>query len=97
MSNESRELEQLCAAGVVLVRPSMAALGEMAIAASAAAHPDPPTRLAVARITGAVAGLGPRLSASAVPAGCQVADERRTGADHACIAPANGIRTEIRR
>jgi hypothetical protein len=71
--DESRELSQLCANGLVVVRPSAEALQEMADAASAAAPSDAPTRLALAKIAAAVPGLGPQAEASPVPSSCQVA------------------------
>jgi TRAP-type C4-dicarboxylate transport system substrate-binding protein len=71
--DESRELSQLCASGLVVVRPAADALHQMADAAAAAAPSDAPTRLALANIAAAVPGLGPQADASAVPSACQVA------------------------
>ena len=73
LHDESHELSQLCANGLVLVRPSAEALQEMADTASAAAPSDAPTRLALTTIAAAVPGLGPQEDASEVPSPCQVA------------------------
>jgi TRAP-type C4-dicarboxylate transport system substrate-binding protein len=71
--DESRELSELCAHGLVVVRPSTEALQELSDAASSAAPSDAPTQRALATIAAAVPGLGPQAEASPVPSSCHVA------------------------
>ncbi len=87
--NESRELAQLCARGLVVVQPSLAALDDMARAASAAVASNASTRAAISRLAAAVSGLGPRASASALPGACRLATTaQQARAVHASSASA---------
>lgn len=73
VQDERRELSQLCATGMVLVRPSRQALQDMADKSQSADAPDAPTRQALANMRAAVPGLGVHVFESSTPPACPVA------------------------
>lgn len=70
---EATELEQLCANGLVLVRPPPAALRAIAAAVAGSDPVDAPTRSAIEKLTAAVSGVGLQPDASQAADGCSVA------------------------
>lgn len=73
VQDESRELSQLCANGMVLVRPSLQALQAMADKSQSEDARDAPTRQALANMRAAVPGLGAHVFESSTPPACPVA------------------------